>query len=117
MRASLLFFAAVHAVALLTMLLLLRPGMDAATFSALERARYVAENAQAWRLGWLPWQLSALSDLWVSAAFWRAALRWLGARAVRRFGAARAVGRGSPGHVVRRLGCERCARRPGSVAA
>lgn len=71
MRASLFFFAAVHAVALLTMLLLLRPGMDVAAFSALERARYVAENAHAWRLGWLPWQLSALSDLWVSVAFWR----------------------------------------------
>lgn len=57
------------------MLLLLRPGMDVAAFSVLERARYVAENAQAWRLGWLPWQLSALSDLWVSVAFWRWARR------------------------------------------
>jgi hypothetical protein len=83
MRASLLFFAVVHALALVTMLVLLRPGMDAAAFSVLERARYVAAHAQAWRLGWLPWQLSALSDVWVSVAFWRLARR-RGAAAARR---------------------------------
>jgi hypothetical protein len=72
MRASLWFFAAIHALALVTMLVLLRPGMDVAAFSLAERAGYVATHAFAWRLGWLPWQLSALSDLWVSFEF----LRW-----------------------------------------
>lgn len=75
MRAALLFFAFIHAVALATMLLLLRPGMDVAAFSLAERARYVATHGSAWRWGWLPWQLSALSDLWVSMAFWRWAAR------------------------------------------
>lgn len=74
-RLSLQFFAVVHALALVTMLVLLRPGMDVAAFSVAERARYVVEHASAWRWGWLPWQLSALSDLWVSIAFWRWAAR------------------------------------------
>lgn len=90
MRASLWFFAAVHALALVTMLLLLRPGMDIAAFSVAERARYVSEHALAWRLGWLPWQLSALSDAWVSWAFWRWAAQQ-GNGAARRFAGAALV--------------------------
>jgi hypothetical protein len=83
MRASLWFFASIHALALVTMLVLLRPGMDVAAFSVSERAQYVADHARAWRLGWLPWQLSALSDLWVSFAFWRLAVRRRAAEARR----------------------------------
>jgi hypothetical protein len=71
MRAPIVFFALAHAFALATMALLLRPGMDAAAFSVAERAAYVASHPLAWRLGWLPWQLSALSDLWLSIAIWR----------------------------------------------
>jgi hypothetical protein len=71
MRAAIVFFALAHAFALATMALLLRPGMDAAAFSVAERAAYVATHPLAWRLGWLPWQLSALSDLSLCIAIWR----------------------------------------------
>jgi hypothetical protein len=49
--------------------------MDPGALSVAERAQYVATHVWEWRLGWLPWQLSALSNLWVCFALWR----WAGA--------------------------------------
>lgn len=54
------------------MVALLRPGVDPG-LPVAERASYVATHAGAWRLGWLPWQLAALGNFWVSIAFWRSA--------------------------------------------
>jgi hypothetical protein len=78
------FFVITHVVALGAMAIVLRPGMDPSAFGIEERMAFVASSAFAWRLGWLPWQLSALSDLAVCAALWRwaavakndAATRW-----------------------------------------
>jgi uncharacterized protein YqjF (DUF2071 family) len=54
-----------HLAAVLAMLLVLGPGLDTEA-SALERANYVAGHPWLWRLGWIPWQLTAASDLAVS---------------------------------------------------
>ncbi len=62
---ALLFFLVVHLVALGTMALMVQPGFDVA-LPAADRAAYVAEHPWIWRLGWLPWQLSALSDVLIS---------------------------------------------------
>ncbi len=59
------FFLVVHLVALLSMALLVQPGFNVAE-PAAERAAYIVEHQWLWRLGWLPWQLSALSDLLIS---------------------------------------------------
>jgi hypothetical protein len=68
--ASLAFFLATHALGLLTMAIWLLPGIDPARPAAL-RMEYLGQHLWAWRLGWLPWQLSALSDAWVCYALGR----------------------------------------------
>jgi hypothetical protein len=75
LRASLLAFALSHALGLATMVLVLRRGMDPLAFSPTERAAYVASHASAWWLGWLPWRLAALCNLWLGVEFWRWAKR------------------------------------------
>lgn len=63
--------------------LLVRPGFDVAR-TELSRASFISENRWLWRLGWLPWQLSALSDVilsivllqWVRAQRHAAAIKW-----------------------------------------
>jgi len=62
---SVMFFVVTHGLALVTMLLFLQPGLDS-SLDLLARAAYVREHPVAWVVGWLPWQLSALSDLLVS---------------------------------------------------
>jgi hypothetical protein len=71
---ALLITILAHAVAMLTMALLLLPGMpgggnpdDAA------RVAYVAAHPWLWRLGWLPWQITALSDIVLALALVRTA--------------------------------------------
>lgn len=63
---SLLFTTVIHAVAMLSMALLLMPGMTGGWADDRTRVAYVAEHPWLWRLGWLPWQLTALSDLLVA---------------------------------------------------
>ncbi len=63
---ALTFFLIVHLVALASMALLVQPGFNAAE-PAARRAAYIVEHPWLWRLGWLPWQLSALSDLLISS--------------------------------------------------
>lgn len=82
--AGLAFFVVTHVIALATMALVLRPGMDPSAFAPAQRMAFVAAHPLAWRLGWLPWQASALGDLWVCIALWawaastgaRAAIPW-----------------------------------------
>jgi hypothetical protein len=74
-RRALLAFASTHALGLATMALILRPGMDPLAFSAADRAAYVAAHAGAWWLGWLPWRLAAVANLWLGLEFWRWAER------------------------------------------
>lgn len=63
------FFVVVHALALATMGGILMRGIGPASeVLSLERARFIADNPWLWRLGWLPWQLCALSDVLVCLA-------------------------------------------------
>lgn len=83
MRGLSLWIAA-HGAALVSLPLLLEPGLRP-TAALAERAAYVAAHPWLWRLGWLPWQLSAVSDLWVSFALFswcRRRERGVGAAAV-----------------------------------
>jgi hypothetical protein len=84
LRAALAGFAITHALGLLAMLLLILPGISPHV-PLDERAAYVREHTAAWRLGWLAWQASALSDVWLTFELFRharaleaaAAQRWM----------------------------------------
>ncbi len=58
-----------HAVGLFSMALLLMPGMPGGLIPDPTRIKYIAENSALWQAGWLPWQLSALSDFFIAMAF------------------------------------------------
>ena len=62
---ALRFFALTHLLAMPLLALWLQPGLNAGV-PLIERARYVAEHVWLWRLGWVGWQLCALSDLLLS---------------------------------------------------
>jgi hypothetical protein len=73
-----------HGLGLVTMALLVVPGMPGGLVPPLERARYVASHPWLWKLGWLPWQLSAVADLGLAWAWWgmRTLPTWLRALVV-----------------------------------
>jgi hypothetical protein len=63
---ALLFTFIAHLLAMVSMSLLL-PGLPGGPATSLvQRANYVASHPWLWRLGWFPWQLTALSDLILS---------------------------------------------------
>lgn len=69
---ALLFTIAMHGLAMLSMAVILLPGMLGGTSTTdAQRIAYIANNAALWRLGWLPWQLTALSDLILAVALVR----------------------------------------------
>ena len=69
LRASLIFTLAAHLAAMAGMAALLLPGMPGGPHAAVaDRAAYVAGHPWLWRAGWLPWQITAASDLLLSAA-------------------------------------------------
>jgi hypothetical protein len=65
---------AVHVVAMIGTALFLLPGLPGGS-SADDAARiaYLAAHPWLWRLGWLPWQLTACMDLLTGVALWRTA--------------------------------------------
>jgi hypothetical protein len=70
---ALLFSFVIHGVAMGSMALLLLPGMPGGgTADDLARIRHVASHPWLWRLGWFPWQLTALSDLLIGIGLLRA---------------------------------------------
>lgn len=69
-RALLLTFV-IHGIAMLAMALLLLPGMPTGARDDAARIAYIASHPWRWRLGWLPWQLTALSDLFLGYALIR----------------------------------------------
>jgi hypothetical protein len=71
---ALLFTILAHGLAMLGMALLLLPGMPGGTEPA-SRVAYIANNPWLWRLGWFPWQLTALSDVILAIAILRTS--WL----------------------------------------
>ena len=69
---ALLFTFAMHGLGIVAMALFLLPGMPGGgTAGELTRVQYIASHPWLWRLGWLPWQLTALSDLLLALAFLR----------------------------------------------
>ena len=76
-------FELTHALSLLAMIVLLLPGLSP-HFSLDARVHYVTEHVTSWRIGWISWQLSALSDAWLSFAL-LAWTRATGARAAGRW--------------------------------
>jgi hypothetical protein len=68
---ALVFTIAAHALGMLSMALLL-PGLPGGT-TADDAARmaYVAAHPWFWRLGWFPWQLTAVSDMVLAVALLR----------------------------------------------
>ena len=69
---ALLFTIVIHAVAMVSMALFLLPGMPGGgTSSDAARVDYVARHPWLWRLGWIPWGITALSDLLIGIALIR----------------------------------------------
>lgn len=62
----------VHGLAMLSMAALLLPGTPGGSQSEMAaRMAYVAAHPWLWRLGWLPWQLTALGNLLLALALLR----------------------------------------------
>src|SRR5882724_5694296 len=75
-RALLLTLVA-HAAAMVSMALFLLPGMPGGgSLDDASRMAYIASHPWIWRLGWLPWQVTAASDLFVAVALLRTP--WVG---------------------------------------
>jgi hypothetical protein len=73
---ALLFTFVCHGAAMVGMVLFLLPGIPGGgVVDDAARVAYVAAHPWRWRLGWLPWQLTALSDLLVGIALVRT--RWI----------------------------------------
>lgn len=72
LEAALLFTIIAHAAAMLTMAVLLIPGIPGGSHAEIaDRAAHVAAHPWLWRLGWLPWQVTAASDVLLSIALLR----------------------------------------------
>jgi hypothetical protein len=73
---ALLFTFAMHGLGILSMATCLLPGMPGGgTPDDAARIHYIASHPWIWRLGWLPWQLTALSDLLLATALLKT--RWI----------------------------------------
>jgi hypothetical protein len=67
----LLVSLAVHVLALPALALLLLPGLPGGGSDDAARVAYLAAHPWLWRLGWLPWQVTAFVDLLTGLALWR----------------------------------------------
>lgn len=71
---ALLFNFAIHGVALLGMAAFLLPALPGGSDAPdADRIAYIAAHPWLFRLGWLPWQLCAVADLWLAIAMVRVA--------------------------------------------
>jgi hypothetical protein len=72
LAAALAFTFAAHGLAMLGMLAFLLPGMPGGgELDDARRVAYIAGHPGLWRLGWLGWQVTAVSDLWLGVALLR----------------------------------------------
>jgi Uncharacterized conserved protein (COG2071) len=71
LEAALVFNFVIHAVAMVSMAMLLLPGMPGGGADDMTRVKYVAEHSFAWRLGWFPWQVTAVADVLLCVALLR----------------------------------------------
>lgn len=72
LEVSLLFSFIAHGLAILGMALFLMPAMPGGGTADVERIRYMVEHPWLFRLGWFPWQVTALSDVLIAIALLRA---------------------------------------------
>ncbi len=56
---------------MLSMLAFLLPGLPSGTTDLPQRIAYISDHAFLWKLGWFPWQITALSDLILAVALVR----------------------------------------------
>ena len=70
---ALVFTILCHGAAMLAMLFFLLPGMPSGTTEVAQRITYISEHPFLWKLGWFPWQMTALSDVILSLALIRTA--------------------------------------------
>ena len=68
---ALAFTILCHGAALLATLLFLLPGLPSGNTDLAHRISYITQHPLIWRIGWLPWQLTALSDLILAIALLR----------------------------------------------
>jgi hypothetical protein len=69
LKGALVFTLLAHGAGMVSMPLLLMPGVPGGGQGDVgARALHVASHPWPWRLGWLPWQLTALSDLLLGVA-------------------------------------------------
>jgi hypothetical protein len=66
-----MFTIVCHGLAMVSMVLFLLPGIPGGSSDLSHRVSYIAHHPIQWRMGWLPWQLTAASDLLLSIAFVR----------------------------------------------
>lgn len=71
LEAALLFTFACHGLAMLGMAALLLPAMPGGGADDAARVAYIAEHTLRFRLGWLPWHVTAASDLVLAWALLR----------------------------------------------
>lgn len=72
LETTLLFNFVIHAVAMVSMALLLLPGMPGGGApNDAARVAYIAHHPWLWRLGWFPWQVTAFADLALGIALVR----------------------------------------------
>src|SRR3954447_11850263 len=70
LEASLVFNFVIHAVAMVATARYLLPGLpgDGGVAEDLRRVAYISTGPWTWRLGWFPWQVTALADLVLGVA-------------------------------------------------
>lgn len=68
---ALVFTFLCHGAALIATLVFLLPGLPSGHNDLAHRVSYIGQHALIWRIGWLPWQLTALSDLILAVALVR----------------------------------------------
>src|SRR5271170_3867785 len=72
LESALIFTFFAHALGMASMALLLLRGIPGGSNTELAaRATYIVEHPWLWRIGWLPWQLTAVSDLLLSLGLLR----------------------------------------------
>ncbi len=75
LETALLLTILAHALAMTSMALLLLPGMPGGMNPLASRIAYLVNHPTLWRVGWLPWHLTALSDVLLAFALLRT--RWI----------------------------------------
>ena len=66
-----MFTIACHGTAMISMLLFLLPGVPGGPSDLVQRATYLSQHSLQWKIGWFPWQMTAMSDIILAVALFR----------------------------------------------